>query len=478
MVAISKEKVRAHACRRSLHYFLRQAWQEIEPGTKFVNGRHVECLCEHLQAVSSGQIRRLLINVPYRTSKSTIVSTIWPSWDWIDHPWRQFLTIAHKASLTIRDTRKMRILLRSKWYQDKFPIAFSSDQNQKSRFENDSMGCRIACGVKEGITGEGGHIIICDDLHDRDGAMSDVKRKSTIETFNEKILNRLNDPEKGAIVVIGQRLHEGDIFGELLATGGWEHICLPMRYEPEHPHLSRTSLGFRDWRTQKGELLWPERFGEEILAEHEKSLGSYGTAAQLQQNPVPIGGGLFKVQHFTPVESPPTLIRRAVRYWDKAATDSVESLEADFSAGVLVGEGRDGYYYILDVVHGQWSPAERNIRIEETAKIDKARPFNVQLWVEQEPGSGGKESALLTKRELVEYGARAETVSGKGSKIVRALNWQPTAEGGMVRMVRAPWNSAFLKEITMFPLGKRDDQMDAASGAFAKLLLKSNVWAA
>jgi hypothetical protein len=191
-------------------------------------------------------------------------------------------------------------------------VRLSGDQNAKDRFENERSGGRIATGVGGAKTGEGGDIVIIDDAHKIEEARSPVMRRRTIDWYDQTISTRLNDPRTGAIVVIGQRLHEEDLFGHLLASGEWEHLCLPAEYEPEHPHLWAA-----DPRLEAGELLWPARFGPRELAELKRQLGSYGAAGQLQQRPAPAGGGIFQRKWWRCYE-PTALPRfeRIVQSWD------------------------------------------------------------------------------------------------------------------------------------------------------------------
>jgi len=125
----------------------------------------------------------------------------------------------------------------------------------------------------------------------------------------------------------------------------------------------------------------------------------------------------------------------------------------------------------VDVVRGQWSALERNRIIQQTADLDATRyPGKVTVWVEEEPGSGGKESAELTIRQLAGHHVKSERVTGE-----KQTRWRPFAaqcEGGNVRLVRGQWNSVFIDELCIAPNGTHDDQADAASGAFNKLAMK------
>lgn len=283
----------------SLFEFYRTiVWPAVEGDRPFVDNWHLRAMAEHLEAVTDGKIRRLLINVPFRTSKSTLVSVAWPAWVWIKNPGFQWLCGSYAENLAVRDSLKMRRVITSplflKHWGDKF--ALSGDQNQKQKYENDKGGYRQSFGFTGGIMGSGGDAVLIDDPHDRQGANSEAERTAALVTLNEGIIPRLNKPATDPIVMIMQRLHAQDASGEVLKAGGWEHLMLPMRAELSR--IRTTCIGFRDPRTVEGELLWPERFPEKTVQELEITLGSYGTAGQLQQRPAPAGGGILKVDNF------------------------------------------------------------------------------------------------------------------------------------------------------------------------------------
>src|SRR5260370_1109852 len=230
----------------SIYSFVEDAWKVLEPGVRFTHGWHLEAICEHLEAVSNGEITRLLINIPPRHSKSTLVSVIWPVWQWLKAPSTQFLCASYALSLAIRDNRKSRLLIQSPWFQSVYRSAFSlsSDQNMKSYFENSARGYRLAVSTGSAATGHGGSILIGDDLHAIDEKESDTARESCLDWFDTTFSTRLNNAETGAIVVIRHRIHAEDICGHLIGLGGWEHLNLPAEFEADRRCL--TCLGWED----------------------------------------------------------------------------------------------------------------------------------------------------------------------------------------------------------------------------------------
>src|SRR5215471_9219321 len=298
---------------RSLREFVCQAWPVVEPMTPFVPGWHIDAIIEHLEAVTRGQIRNLLINVPPRHMKSLLVSVFWPAWEWIRWPERRWLYSSYGAQLSIRDSLKCRRLIESPWYQRLWGhvFALTSDQNTKGRFDNNRTGYRLTTSVGGAVTGEGGDRIVCDDPHNVQEAESDSVRKATLDWWDVVMSTRVNDPKTAAKVVVMQRCHQQDLSGHLIEQGGWEHLCLPAEFEGT---ACATSIGWSDPRTEHGELLWPDRFGPKEIADVKVSLGSYAAAGQLQQRPSPSGGGVIKrhwFRYWQPrgMDLPPVVVR-------------------------------------------------------------------------------------------------------------------------------------------------------------------------
>src|SRR2546421_5932599 len=171
---------------RSLREFIRQAWPILQPVTPFVPGWHIDALCEHLEAITYGHIRNLLINIPPRHMKSLTVSVFWPCWEWIRWPERRWLFASYAERLSIRDSVRRRRLILSPWYQSFFGDRFqlTGDQNEKHRFDNDHSGSRIATSVGGSNTGEGGDRVVCDDPHNIEEAQSEPMRQRACDWWD------------------------------------------------------------------------------------------------------------------------------------------------------------------------------------------------------------------------------------------------------------------------------------------------------
>lgn len=261
--------------------FVKLAWHIVEPGAKFQGGWALKAICEHLEAVYHGQIKRLLINQPPRTGKSSLISVLWPVWVWTKNPAEQFMCISYAESLAKRDNVKARRLIKSKWFTVRYPdIVLAEDQDTKNYIENTKGGHRYVTGVDGSVTGFGANIIICDDLNSvRDN--SETMLESAQSFFTEVLPTRFNDFKTGRMVVVQQRTDTRDISGWILANQKDQWVCLilPMEFESSRrcvtvPLKSTNGIPWQDPRTEEGELLWPERFGERELKLLKSALSS------------------------------------------------------------------------------------------------------------------------------------------------------------------------------------------------------------
>jgi predicted phage terminase large subunit-like protein len=445
-------------CRRSLADFAKMAWHVLEPSTPLKWGWALDAICQHLEAVTAGDIRRIVMNVPPGSMKSLLTGVIWPAWEWgpKGRPQTRVLGTAHKQDLAVRDAMKCRRLITSEWYQARWPVALTSDQNAKTKFENDKTGFREAMAFAS-MTGSRGDRVILDDPLSVDSANSDADLRAAELTFTEALPTRVNN-DQSAIVVIMQRLNERDTTGIILNRDlGYVHLCLPMRFEADRRCVTPI---FTDPREADGELLFPERFPEAAVAELEKTLGSYASAGQLQQRPAPRGGGMFKREWFPVVGAAPVGCKW-VRGWDLAATaDS----KAAWTAGVLIGKAPDGRFYIKNATRIQGSAADVERLLINTASQDGVE---TRGSIPQDPGQAGKAQSQYLIKQLAGYAYSATPESG--DKETRAMPLAAQAEAGNVLIVRGDWNDAFLAEMETFPMGKFKDQVDAATRAFGEL---------
>lgn len=488
----------------SLAEFIRQAWHIVEPGVPYVHGWHIDFICEHLEAISDGveiddsPYNRLLVNVPPGTMKSLIVNVFWPSWEWgpRNMPHLRYVCAAHKVeNLSARDSRRMRQLVTSDWYQKRWGdrVKLARDQNEKLNFVNSANGSRIATAITS-LTGIRGDRVIIDDPHSVASAGSDSQRKSEVETFLEAIPTRLNDPIKSAIVVIMQRLHQDDVSGVIVEKGlGYDHIMLPMRYDSSRAFP--TKLGYEDPRQSDGELLFPQRFPEDIVQRDENVMGPYATAGQFQQMPQPRGGGIIKEEWWQLWDQgvyPPR--DYVVASLDTAFTTKTEN---DMSAltvwGVFSGSAiaqstktitRDGEDVVSDpdeevrkfaeqqhpklLMMFAW--AERLEFHDLVMKVESTcRKFGVDKLIIENKAAGHSVAQEL-RRMFSHSDFHVQLVdTGAIDKVARVYSIQHLFSEGLVYAPNKPWAQMVIDQCSSFPKAKHDDLVDTVSQALKHL---------
>ncbi len=467
----NREKVRMDLDRadseESLLGFIKLAWPHLEPQVPFVYGWPVEAICEHLEAVTKGQIKRLLINVPPGCMKSLTTNVFWPAWEWGPQGMSRlrYISASYEKGLATRDLVRGRDLIQSEWYHRLWPIEFKDDQNLKTYYQNSEQGWRLAASVGGALTGYRGDRINIDDPHDVKSAESEKKREESLRWFTETLPTRLNNAKESTIVVVMQRLHERDISGLILRelTDSWEKLILPMEFEQSRKCIVSVT-GFEDPRKEEGQLLWPERFGRKEVEQLKETFraqgGSYAEAAQLQQRPAPRGGGLFKRANFIPIDFAPEG-GRTVRGWDLAGSKKRQSA---YTVGAKLRRVK-GKLYILDIVRKRATPNEVEDMVLNCARLDDKQ---TTISIPQDPGQAGLAQKAQFAAKLMGYRFHFSTETG--DKEDRANPFAAQVEAGNVYIVRGPWNDAFLSEAEMFPTGEFKDQIDALSRAFSRLL--------
>lgn len=422
------------------------AWLRLVSPTWQWEWPHLVHIQERLAEVTGGTLKRLLLTLPPRHGKSEQTTIRYPVWRLETAPETRVCVGSYNQRFAERFGRRSRRLAEARGI-------VSRDRSAAMEWETPAGGVYRSCGVGSPPTGEGFDLILIDDpVKSREEAESEAYRERVWEWYGD-LYTRLEPG--GAIILILTRWHEDDVAGRLLAemaAGGeaWTTVNLPGLAEEGDP-LQRTP----------GEALCRDRYDEEALQRIKGVLGSYAFSALYQGSPRPREGNLFKwAWMMPPVAARPSEVEARIRYYDTAGTEG----RGDYTAGVLMSRTRGGTYWIEDVVRGQWSPAHRDAEIRATAERDGPE---VQIWLERESGVAGTERSQATVRALAGFVARFEPVTG--DKVHRADPLAAQAEAGNVRVVAGPWNHALLDELTAFPNGSHDDQVDAAAGAFSKL---------
>lgn len=473
------EELEAIEAEDRLMPFVRMMWHVHHPTRPLKQGWALHAIAEHLEAVERGEIKRLLINVPPGFMKSFMLHVYFPAWVWGPRkkPDKQFVTWSYGEEITIRDNVRFRDVINSEAFQRHWGghFSFKGDQNEKKDIYNTRGGYKMARGIKGGATGHRGDFCSIDDPHKVKEAESEADLLNANRFVTETWPTRNND-EHTAFLLIMQRIKTDDCSGTLLDNPdpafSFDHLCIPMEFEPDHPHPSRTSLGFKDPRTELGEPAFPERFPPAEIDRTKSAMRALGgdqfaEAGQLQQRPAPRGGGLFKAEWFHIVEHPPEFGFTA-RGWDLAATSKKKNPTAAFTAGVKGCITPDGRIYILDARRDRLDATGVEDLILSTAQQDGV---TVPQDIPQDPAQAGKAQVSSLARLLMGFQVFFSTETGEKEDRARPLAAQ--AGAGNVFLVRGPWNDAFIAEAAVFPRGRYKDQIDAASRMFARLLLMS-----
>lgn len=458
------------------------AWAHVDPDP-YTHGPHIDLMAEYLEAFIAGEIPRLLINIPPGHMKSIMSSVMLNAWTWTTKPEKRFVGTSYRDKLAQRDAEKCRNLVQSAWYMRRWGTragglreeSFQIEKDMVSRFTNDKGGYRFSCSVRS-VMGEGGDFVIFDDPHNVETAESPEVLKKTVSHIRLALPTRVRSTD-GGVLVIMQRLSEADYAGHMIASEtGCEHLCLPARYESDHPYVSlphclvsskRELPG--DFREEDGELLFEERFDEKKLIELEIELAAYGAAGQLQQRPAPRTGGMFQRSDFKVIDRMFDGPRIEVRGWDLASTQGGGKYTAGVKIACVMKPDGSFVLVVMHVVRDQWSSHNVDLEMRLAAKNDGRY---VMQDIPQDPGQAGKAQKSSIAANLAEDADDIKFSPETGSKETRAKPWSSQSEAGNIYLLRGDWNDAYIDEHALFPNGTYTDQVDASSRAYARILVE------
>ncbi|HWR15154.1 MAG TPA: phage terminase large subunit [Terriglobales bacterium] len=450
-----------------LYKFFKVAWKILEPKTDLQDSWHYRYICEWLMLVANGQFKErypeadgLIINVPPRSLKSTIISIIFPVWCWINDPSKRFIVASYALSLSTDFSVKRRALITSKWFQQRWGRKFQlrEDQNEKAKFFNDATGQMVAAGVKGTLTGVGGNILVLDDPLNPEQAASDSDRATANRWTDDTFLTRKDDPSKDVAVLVMQRLHEDDVTGMLLAKKNkWVHLCIPLEAEQDTDIVFPISN--KAFVRPKGNVLTPKR-NTPIVVEGLK-LSPRKFAGQFQQRPAPKEGNIIK--------------RSWIRYWGDPNDANSPSLPSDFKRGLLSfdctfkGKSDNDYVsglavgvrgadrFLIDRTYRQMSFTQT---LQAITEMRKKHPWCKEILVEDKANGPAIIDTLRSKVPgLI-------AVNPKGDKKERLEIASYTVESGNWYFPHpsiCPWVEEFIENLVTFPNAKHDDDCDAFS---------------
>ncbi|KKL50450.1 hypothetical protein LCGC14_2305360, partial [marine sediment metagenome] len=477
MVYVNQSILEASICQDSFYDFVQRFWDQIIPEKPIWNW-HIKYLCDELQQMAERVFKRqpkeydLIINISPGSTKSTICSVMFPAWLWTVDPTICSICGSYGYPLSLYLATKSLDVMRSDKYKKLFPnVLFKKSKMEE--MSNTMQGMRIATSTGGAITGKHGHFIIVDDPISPKDITSKVTMDSANRWIDQTLLTRMVDRSITPVILIMQRLHQNDPTQHLLDKpehGKIRHICLPAVITPKvKPRRLRGDYKYSEDIVEKAEKFCFETFSQtkeeycfekdinfergqfvdlmihhgffadrhmdpkrlpfDVLCQAKADLGEFGYSGQFLQDPIPLGGGLFKVSRIT-IDIPPNKMKQRVRYWDKAGTADGGA----YTVGALITEDLHKRIWILDIVRGRWDAHEREQIILNTARMDGR---HVVVGIEQEPGSGGKESAQNTVRHLAGFRIRVDIP--RGNKLQRALPLADALNGRNVYMVKASW---------------------------------------
>lgn len=464
---VSEKDLIRSICKQSFFHYVKEFWDIIIPETPHWNW-HIEFLCHEAQNLcerifaNKPKEHDEVVNISPGTTKSSIWSIFLPTWAWTRMPSFRFIGASYAFPLAMDLSRKARQIVHSEKYTSLFPeVRLQDDQDAKHYFATDKGGYRYAVGVNGSVMGMHAHLIVIDDPLDPNEAVSELDLAAANRWIKETLSSRKVDKAVTPMVLVMQRLHQDDPTALFLAKKNVRHICIPAE---ECDFINPPSLR----KFYQDGLMDPIRLPRLVLEEAREN-GELFYSAQYMQNPAPPGGAMFKVSKLK-AGTPPRRFVRLARYWDKAGTAGGKGA---FTVGTKMGIDQDKRFWVLDVIRVRLDSFEREELIKKTANEDG---YNCWVGVEQEPGSGGKQSAEETIRSLHGFITRAHKVDAStGGKERRADPWSVQVNAGNVYLPIdlkvsetqwQGWAKEWVEEHRFFPNSRYKDQVDSASGAF------------
>jgi predicted phage terminase large subunit-like protein len=439
--------------RQDFAAFAGRCFPDLNPQAQLALNWHLEVIAAKLMEVWQGKIRRLIINLPPRHLKSLMASIAFPAWCLGHDPSAQILCVSYAQDLSDKLARDCRSIMTSLWYRQIFPTRLAPHRQAVQEFITTRQGYRLATSTGGVLTGRGADIILIDDPLKPEEALSNAQRKAANEWYDHTLYSRLNDKRHGAIVIIMQRLHEDDLIGHVLAQEGWEVLSFPAIAEADEVHEIETIWGPQRFTRLQGEALHPDREPLETLDRIRRTIGEYNFAGQYQQSPAPLGGGLVKAEWFKRYgeKDRPEHFDRIVQSWDTANKATELS---DFSVCTTWGvKGKDLFLLGLFRRRLEYPALKRAVREQQSL-------FGASEVLIEDKASG---TQLI--QELIGDGCHGVTrYQPTCDKIMRLHAQTAMIDNGFVSIPEtAPWLDEYLHELTVFPNGKHDDQVDSTA---------------
>lgn len=445
MQLLQKKDNKAHL----LIDFFTKSFYSVFPGYKFYKSWYIELLVDRLQGVAAGKIKRLMINMPPRSLKSLLVSVSWPAWLLGCNPKIRIIVASYSSMLSVKHSLDTRCIINTEWYKNMFPdLILSKEQNTKYKFQTTHQGFRVATSLGGSLTGEGADILIADDPMTPLQALSQKLRLRAIDWFEQTFMTRLNDRQRGSVIIVMHRLHSEDLCGYLISKPNnmWEKLSLPLLAEETEQFKKFMSTNI--YTRKANSILDNKRYLLEDVNLLKLELGTQGFAAQYQQNPIAFCNSLIKkewINRYKILPSNYTIIHS----WDTANSANSNS---DYSAGLIFANS-GAKWYLLEVIRGKWEYSALKNTITQTAQIWKPSAILIE-----EKGSGQQLCQELKEHTKLPIIGRKPYLD-KTTRLIKVL---PLIESGKLFLpLSASWLQDFEYEIFSFPKSVNDDQLDS-----------------
>jgi predicted phage terminase large subunit-like protein len=441
--------------RNDLYTFITRCFAQLNPGTMFMPNWHLELVASILAECLAGKWPRVIINIPPRYLKSISASVAMPAFYLGHNPAAQIICVSYAQDLSEKLARDCRTIMTAPWYKAIFSTRLSNQRQSVQEFVTTRQGSRLATSVGGMLTGRGADLIVVDDPAKPEEAISDSQRKRVNDWYDSTLLSRLNDKRTGRIVIIMQRLHEDDLVGHVSALDSWKILRLPAVAEQDEEYEFDTFHGRRRVIRRAGEPLHAAREPLSVLHKIRATVGEFNFAGQYLQAPIPLGGGMVKKEWFKnygPGDLPERF-DQIVQSWD---TGNKPSELNDFSVCTTWGV-RSGRIYLLDVFRKRMEYPDLKRAVRAQAELHKATVILIE----------DRASGTQLIQEGIAEGIYAITrYVPEGDKQMRLYAQTATIENGFVYLPReARWLAEYVHELSTFPRGKFDDQVDSTSQA-------------
>jgi predicted phage terminase large subunit-like protein len=427
------------------YWFAFHAFKFLNPGKQLGSAWHLVYLSQVIHNLERSQNKILIINIPPRNLKSTLISVLWPAWLLGRDPAKRILVASYSQKLSNKLSLDSRFIMNCKWYKEAFPdVVIAEDQNEKHKFMTTAQGFRMAVSTNGMVTGEGGDILILDDPHNPKEIFSDKLRNKTIHWFDQVFSSRLNNQKHGKIVLVMQRLHYQDLAGYLIEKGCCDVINLPIIF----PHDRQITIANNTKEIKQGDLLDPERFDYATIEHLRKQIGENAFAAQYLGEPILMSGNFIKKEHIVFTDVIPGNPDQIIQSWDSASCNTQESDYSVCTTWYVVGN----IFYLIDLFREKCT----FLQLKE-AMLNCAAKHKPELILVE-----GKSSGLALYDEMLGKGMPAIKVNPQEDKISRLMHVLCYFERLQVKFCISEYNHLALQnELLQFPQGSYDDQVDS-----------------